>query len=248
MEPGIKKTYTIQEARLTLGIDSKTLSDWMEKAGIEPVAHRTDRRSKTLSTTQIAQLAQEHQRALSPEAIQRSPLLQAIVRRLAVVEDFYDMKRVEGKLADQEKRIDELEAKLKEIAERPVVPLSSYRDLRAARREVDREATRTLLGDAAPRRQRTESSDINDIQLDDEHVAWRAYTRWHGISESTVKDAVENKRLPIVQGTWHVTGHALRQALGPEGQQLFHQFWGYKIKKPVCPLCPGWVEDSVTVE
>jgi hypothetical protein len=59
-----------------LGIDPKTLRNWLRHAHLQFVAHPTDARLKCLTPEQVQQLATLHARPIAPPAAVSPPLRQ----------------------------------------------------------------------------------------------------------------------------------------------------------------------------
>ena len=87
--------YTLAEAARRLGIDRRTLYNWLQKTGIATEEAEADKRAALLSESQVRALAKAHGRALlsltSKESIQTTlethdALLEEYERRIAALE------------------------------------------------------------------------------------------------------------------------------------------------------------------
>jgi hypothetical protein len=81
--------------------------------------------------------------------------------------------------------------------------------------------------------------------LPDGLIPWREFAELHGISTSTVKDAIERGKLPIVQGNWKVERFYIKGALDAEGRRQFFRLWGHRPDYRPCIECPHTITPSM---
>jgi excisionase family DNA binding protein len=67
---------------------------------------------------------------------------------------------------------------------------------------------------------------------------WRAFSRQHGIAETTAQKAIASGRLQIVEGEWKAGNTRALGALDPAGQALFFQLYHDNPNFLTCPQCP----------
>ena len=69
-------------------------------------------------------------------------------------------------------------------------------------------------------------------------VGWRAFSRLHGIGESTTQTAIEAGRLPIVEGEWPVGRVTVKGALDQAGRARFYDLYHDNPHFKPCDECP----------
>jgi len=69
-------------------------------------------------------------------------------------------------------------------------------------------------------------------------VGWRAFSRLHGIGESTTQAAIEAGRLGVVPGTWIVGRASVKGALDQAGRARFYELYHDKPQFKPCAECP----------
>lgn len=77
------------DAGAMLGVDQKTLRDWLEKEGIEPTQDKYDARRKWVSAAQVRAIADAHERTPRKAAAMADLLdrIEALERRVRELED-----------------------------------------------------------------------------------------------------------------------------------------------------------------
>lgn len=78
-------------------------------------------------------------------------------------------------------------------------------------------------------------------ELPDGWVPWRAFATTHDIAAQTVKNAIDDGRLPVRRGRWKVGRVYVEGALDAQGQATFFRLWGGRTDFMRCSDCPHTV-------
>lgn len=238
--------FTIGEVARLLGKDRKTIERWMKRASMEASRDTQDGRYSLVTREQAKELARVHHLVWPEERRVKGAGPQVAVDALATLEQ--RVKRLEGQMQSLEQRLRE-SAPVTPSAPRQVASPAQpiQRPPRAAAAPPARKTTTppaehppVTKGATAP------TTGISGSGFPPGLESWRVYAKRHGLSPSTVQEARDKGKIPVVQGSWWVDAHEYKEALDAEGQQKFWEKWGnrpdlQRCQVPGC-LCAEYVK------